>query len=203
LPIKEKLLHPLRVLKSWLEGFAEKRYAAFALFLCGFIEASLFPLSPDVLLIALGVSNPRKSLWYSLIVVAGSSVGALMGYYVGYALYDAVGNRIVEFLGVGNQFHLLLDEYRVNAWLALLLAGFTMIPFMVFSMAAGFNATVDPATVFLAALCGRVIRFVPLGILLHVFGSRAKHYFDHFLGRTVLALGLVVILLFIAARYLF
>lgn len=200
--MRPEVLHPIRKLKSWLEQFAEKPYAAVVLFLCGFIEASLIPLSPDVLLIALAVSKPRRSLWYSLIVVAGSSLGALLGYYVGYALYDAVGNRMIEFLGVGNQVQLLLQEYRVNAWLTLMLAGYTMIPFMVFTIAAGLNATVDPATLFLAAACGRVIRFVPLGILLQVYGSKVKHYLDHFLGRTVFALGLVIVLFFIVARYL-
>ncbi len=201
--MKETLLNPVRRFKAWLERFAEKPYATFALFVCGFVEASLFPLSPDVLLIALGVSNPRKSIFYSLIVVAGSSIGALAGYYVGYALYDAVGYRIIEFFGAGSQFQVLLQEYRVNAWLALLLAGFTMIPFMIFTMAAGFNATIDPMTLFFAALCGRLIRFVPIGILLYTFGPRVKYYFDHYLGRAVLVIGAVMLLFFVMSKSLF
>jgi membrane protein YqaA with SNARE-associated domain len=199
----EKVLHPIRKLKAWLERFAEKPYAVVALFLFGFVEASLFPLSPDVLLIALGVSNPRKSLFYSLIVVAGSSLGAILGYYVGYMFYGAVGDRIIGFVGVQHQFQYLLQQYRVNAWLTLLLAGFTMIPFMVFSMAAGFNATLDPAVLFLGALCGRLIRFVPIGVLLLVFGPRVKYYFDHYLGRTMLVIGAFVIAMLILGKSLF
>jgi len=202
-PVKEVLLHPIRRLKSWLEGFAEKPYAAIALFGCGFVEASVFPLAPDVLLIALGVTKPRKSIFYSLVAVAGSSVGALVGYYVGNLLFDLVGSRLLEFFGAGQQFRLLLQEYSVNAWLVLFLAGFTAIPFMVFTMAAGFNGTIDPATLFFAALCGRLIRFVPIGILLYVIGPKVKYFFDRYLGRTVVAIGLLFILFIVVARYFF
>ena len=196
-------LYPVRKLKAWLERFAEKPYATLALFAFGFIEASLFPLSPDVLLIALGVSNPRKSLFYSLVVVAGSSLGALVGYYVGYLFYGAVGDRIIGFVGVQQQFQYLLQQYKVNAWLTLLVAGFTMIPFMVFSMAAGFNATLDPGVLFLGALCGRLIRFVPIGVLLMVFGPRVKYYFDQYLGRTMLVIGALIIVMLILGKSFF
>ncbi len=201
--MNEKFLYPARKLKAWLERFAEKPYAAVALFAFGFIEASLFPLSPDVLLIALGVSNPRKSLFYSLIVVAGSSLGALLGYYVGYMFYAAVGDRIIGFAGLQHQFQYLLQQYRVNAWLTLLVAGFTMIPFMVFSLAAGFNATLDPGVLFLGALCGRLIRFVPIGVLLMVFGQRVKYYFDQYLGRTMLVIAVFIIAMLILGKSLF
>lgn len=199
----EKLLHPIRRFKRWLERFAEKPYAAAALFACGFLEASLFPLSPDVLLIALGVSNPKKSLFYSFVVVAGSSVGALVGYYVGLMLYDAAGRYIVEFLGLRTQFQYLLRQYQLNAWLTLLIAGFTMIPFMVFSLAAGFNATLSPGVLFIGALFGRLIRFVPIGLLLLMFGPRVKFYFDHYLGRTVLTIGAIIVGLFFLGKALF
>lgn len=199
----ENLLHPIRKLKEWLERFAEKPYAPGALFAFGFIEASLFPLSPDVLLIALGVIHPRKSIFYSFVVIAGSSLGALFGYYIGFMFYGMAGERIIEFFGVQSQFQYLLQQYQLNAWLTLLLAGFTMIPFMVFSLAAGFNATLDPGVLFVGALCGRFIRFVPIGALLFVFGPRVKYYFDHYLGRTLLVIGAITVVIIIAGRVLF
>ena len=199
----ERLLHPVRKLKAWLERFAQKPYAAGVLFMCGFLEASLVPLSPDVLLIALGVSNPRKSLFYSIIVVAGSALGALVGYYVGLLFYDVAGRHLVEVLGLQSQFQYLLGQYRLNALLTLLVAGFTMIPFMVFSLAAGFNATLTPGVLLFGALCGRIIRFVPIGILLLMFGPRVKYYFDHYLGRAVLVIGAVIVGLLFLGKHLF
>lgn len=199
----ERLLHPIRQLKAWLERFAEKPYAAVVLFACGFVEASLFPLSPDVLLIALGVTNPRKSVVYSLVVVAGSSLGAILGYYVGLVFYDAAGRHIIEFFGFQSQFQYLLRQYQLNAWLTLLVAGFTMIPFMIFSLAAGFNATLNPGILFAGALLGRLIRFVPIGVLLLMFGPRVKYYFDHYLGRTVLVIGAIMVGLLILGKTFF
>ena len=201
--MKEKLLHPIRKLKSWVEGFAGRPHAVFALFACGFVEASVIPLPVDVLLIALGVAKPRTAIFYSVLAAGGSLAGSLLGYLIGSVLYDAVGSRIIEFFGAGDQFGSLLYQYRSNAWLVLLLAGFTPIPFMVFAMAAGFNSTVDPATLFLGALCGRVLRFVPIGILLFIFGPTVKEQFDHYLGRTLLVLGLVLLLSLIVSRNLF
>ncbi|MEK9136159.1 MAG: hypothetical protein AAB393_03475 [Bacteroidota bacterium] len=192
--MKETVLHPIRRIKSWLEGLADRPHALAALFACGFIEASVFPLPPDVPLISLGVVNPRKSLLYALVVVAGSAMGSLLGYYIGYALYGGIGQQMLEYVGATEQVRSLLDEYRVNAWLTLLLAGFTPIPFMAFTIAAGSNAALDPVTLFLGALCGRLLRFIPVGILLHLFGPKVKDYFERYLERTILIIGFLIIL---------
>ena len=189
-----KLLNPVRKVTLWLEGFAGKPHAAIALFSCAFIEASVFPLPPDVLLIALGVTRPRRSILYSLLVVCGSSMGALLGYYLGYAVFDAVGSRLMNVSGAGGRFESLLSGYHTNAWLVLFLAGFTSIPFMVFTVAAGFNSTVDLPTLVFGVLCGRIIRFLPIGFLLVFFGARVKYYIDHYLHRFVVIIGLAVIL---------
>lgn len=194
------LLNPVRRLTAWLEGFAAKPHAVVALLSCAFIEASVFPTPPDVLLVALGVTRPRRSILYSLLVVVGSSVGALLGYYLGNAVFDAVGNRLIAFFGAGAQFEGLLSEYRTNAFLVLLLAGFTSIPFMVFTMAAGFHSTVDLPTLIVGASCGRLIRFLPIGVALFYVGPRVKYYLDHYLHRTIVIMSLAVILIFIIIR---
>ncbi|MBM2841110.1 MAG: phoA [Bacteroidetes bacterium] len=203
MPIANAFLNPIRRINGWLEGFADSRYSAFALFICGAMEASVFPLSPDILLIALGIARPRKSITYSMLVVAGSSAGALLGYYIGQAFYDTVGSGIVDFLRVGDQFQSILREYRLNAWLVLFLAGFVPIPFMVFTIAAGFNGSVDPATLFFGALCGRLIRFLPIGVLLSMLGPKVKYYLDRYLGRTMLAVSVGLILFFIISWTVF
>jgi membrane protein YqaA with SNARE-associated domain len=189
-----------RRFQSWMESFAERPYALVILFLCGFVEASFFPLSPDILLIALGVSRPRRALLYAFVVVGGSTLGALLGYAIGYGLYDVAGRSIVESFGARDAFQLLLLKYQANAWMVIGLAGFTAIPFFIFTIAAGFNATVDPATLLLAALIGRTVRFLPLGVLLYFFGPKVQSYFEKYLGRTFLAIGFILILMLLVAR---
>lgn len=189
--------------KAWLEAFALRPHATLALFSCAFVEASFFPLPPDVLLIALGVMRPRKAIFFSLLAVAGSTIGALVGYAIGRTFFDFIGSQLVDSLGVTAEFRAVLSQYQGNAWLVLLLAGFTFIPFMLFTIAAGFNATVAPGTLLVAVLCGRLLRFVPIGVLLRTFGPAVKLYFDRYLERAVLVTGVVVIAFLLLTRLAF
>ncbi len=189
-----KISEMLYGLKAWVESFAQKPYAMVALFLIAFIESSFFPIPPDVLLIALGILRPRRSVMYALVCTAGSVTGALLGYYIGYALFESVGQRIVNFYGFTDQFDAVLQLYRDNAWTAIILAGFTPIPFKVFTIAAGFKETISLQTLILASLVGRSARFLLVGGLLFMFGPAMKEYLDHNLEKLTLILGLLFVL---------
>ncbi len=188
--------------KDWVESFAQKPYALWALFFIAFVESSFFPIPPDVLLIALAVANPKQSFKFAAICTAGSVSGAFLGYYIGYAFFESIGSRIVDFYGFSDQFQFVLDKYRENAWFAIIFAGFTPIPYKVFTIAAGFNETIDLGTLALASLVGRASRFFLVGGLLFVFGPRMKEYLDRYLERLALALGLLFILGIITVKWL-
>jgi len=188
--------------KDWVESFARKPYALWALFFIAFVESSFFPIPPDVLLIALAVANPKQSFKFAAICTAGSVSGAFLGYYIGYAFFESIGSRIVDFYGFSDQFQFVLDKYRENAWFAIIFAGFTPIPYKVFTIAAGFNETIDLGTLAFASLVGRASRFFLVGALLFVFGPRMKEYLDRYLGRLTLALGLLFILGIITVKWL-
>ena len=199
----KKISEILYRIKDWVEGFAKKPNALWALFFIAFVESSFFPIPPDVLLIALAVANPRRSFFYALICTAGSVTGAFLGYYIGYAFYETIGSRIVELYGFADQFQLVLDKYRENAWLAIFVAGFTPIPYKVFTIAAGFRQTIDLVTLGLASLVGRGVRFFLVGALLFLFGPKMKEYLDKHLERLTLALGLLFVLGILTIKWLF
>jgi len=90
----------LRRLYDWVLHWAETPYGSWALFLLAFSESSFFPIPPDILLIALAVSIPKKSLKYALICSAGSVLGGCFGYLIGWQFMASVGNRIVDFYGL-------------------------------------------------------------------------------------------------------
>jgi membrane protein YqaA with SNARE-associated domain len=188
-----KPLDLLHRIKDRVEGFARKRNALWALFAIAFIESSVFPIPPDVLLIALGIANPGKSFLYAAVCSAGSVCGALLGYSIGYAFYETVGFPVLQFCGLADQFHLVLDVYRENAGLAIFVAGFTPIPFSVFTIAAGFRGTIDLSTFFLALIVGRGARFLLVGGALFVFGPKVNDYADRYLGRVTLALSILFV----------
>lgn len=186
--------------KERLEQFATKPSALPALFLISFIEGAIFPIPPDVLFLALAVSRPRASFLFATVCVAGSTAGAMLGYLIGWAFYESVGSGIVGFLGLTARFDAVLRMYHDNAWMTLLLAGFTNIPFAIFTLAAGFRRTLDPLTFFLGALAGRAVRFYALGLLLFLFGASVKRFIDRWLPAVSLALVALFVLTILLVR---
>jgi membrane protein YqaA with SNARE-associated domain len=198
----KKIIALLYSLKHWVESFAAKPYATFALFVTAFVESSFFPIPPDVLLIALGVERPKRALWYALVCTVGSVAGAFLGYYIGYAFFESIGSKIVNFYGMTDQFQIVLDKYKENAWTAIIIAGFTPIPYKVFTIAAGFNQTIDLVTLALASIVGRASRFFLVGGLLLIFGPTIKDYLDKHLEKLTIILGVLFILGILAVKYL-
>ncbi|MEO8167343.1 MAG: DedA family protein [bacterium] len=187
-------------IKNWFERFAHNPFASPVLFALAFIESSLFPIAPDFLFIPLSVIRPRRALLYAAICVAGSTLGALAGYYIGFGLFEMLGEKTLAFFGWTEVFQTVLANYRANAWSTLLLAGFTPIPFQVFALAAGFRQTIDIGTFALAVLAGRSLRFFFLGGLLFLFGERIKKLLDKHMGWVTAAVLILIILWMLAGR---
>lgn len=198
----QKLIDWLRSLKEWVERFAQKPYALWALFWIAFVEASFFPIPPDVLLIALGVATPRKSFIYAFVATAGSVCGAYLGYFIGYALFETIGKPILSFYGVSEQFESVLMRYNENGILALFIAGFTPIPYKVFTIAAGFNSTLSLWTLTVGSLIGRASRFFLVGALLFFFGASVKVFLDKYFDKLSLAFVALFIVGFVAIQWL-
>ena len=136
-PDRRPKWHLHRRLYDWVLHWADTPYGAPALFLLSFAESSFFPVPPDVLLIAL-VLGARKR-WFKLaaICTAGSVVGGVAGYYIGLALMDTVGNRIIAFYHAEQHWETVSGLYlRYDFWIVFI-AAFTPIPFKVFTIASG------------------------------------------------------------------
>lgn len=106
---------------------------AWGLFILAFMESSFFPIPPDILLIALSLASPEKALFYALICTIGSVVGGMFGYLIGYIGEEAVLKRLFSQQKI-EKVHNLFNKYEVGA---IAIAGFTPIPYKVFTIAAG------------------------------------------------------------------
>jgi len=189
-------------MKKWVEGFADRPSARWSLFAIAFIESSFFPIPPDVLLIAMGIAAPKKSYQYALICTAGSVCGAFLGYFIGYALFESVGRPILQFYGALDQFEAVLTNYRENGIMALFIAGFTPIPFKLFTIAAGFNNTLDLTTLAVGSIIGRSSRFLLVGALLYYYGASVKAFLDRYFDKLSLAFVILLVLGFVAVKLL-
>ena len=90
----------IKNLYQWVLKWADTPYGSWALFILAFSESSFFPIPPDVLLIALAVGKPEKALKFALICSAGSILGGIVGYLIGWQFMAVVGHKIVAFYGL-------------------------------------------------------------------------------------------------------
>ena len=162
------------------------------MFCIAFIESSFFPVPPDVLLLALCVGAPKKAFRFALICSAGSVLGGMLGYLIGYVAWHAVKGLFIPYVFSQALFDKVQTLYQGNAFLAILTAAFTPIPYKVFTVAAGVFG-IDFWTLVSASLLGRSARFFLVGSALFFFGPPVKllleKYFDWF-AWALLALGL-------------
>lgn len=187
----------LRKLYDWVLSWAESKYSTLALAANAFAESSFFPVPPDVLQIALSVSKPEKSFWYATVAGVFSVLGAIFGYFIGLLLYDTIGKLIIFGLGYESYFEAVGVMYKENAFLAVLGAAFTPIPYKVFTIAAGFW-DIGLMPLIVASVVGRFGRFFLVAGLIHLFGVGIKTFIDKYFN--VLT---IVFFVLVALGYLF
>ena len=191
----------LRKLYDWTLEKAAHRHAERWLFAISFMESSFFPIPPDALLAPMCVAKPEKAFRYAAICTIASVLGALLGYAIGFFLFETVGKAILEFYGVTDQFDSFSKDFNEQGWLIVLLAGFTPLPFKVITIAAG---TTHMALYILigASIISRAARFFLVAALLWKFGPPMKKWIeDHFALATTLV-GVLFVGGFVAIKYL-
>lgn len=190
----------LRKLYDWVLGWAETPYGVPALFILAFTESSFFPVPPDVLLIALALSIPAQSLYYALICSVGSVIGGAFGYLIGFEFMELIGNRIIAFYGFADRWEYVGDLYNQYAAWAVGIAGFTPIPYKLFTIAAG-AFKIDFGVFMLASIISRSARFFLVGLLIYYCGPAIKGFIDRYFN--ALATAFVVLLVggFVVLQY--
>ena len=193
--------HFIRRLYDWTTGWAHRPGGTWALFGIAFVESSFFPIPPDVLLVALCVGAPRKAFRLAFICSAGSVLGGMFGYLIGDMAWHVVKGWFIPYVFSQALFDKVQVLYQKNAFLAVLTAAFTPIPYKVFTIAAGVFQ-VSFSTLVAASIVGRSTRFFLVGGVLYFFGAPMKvlleKYFDWF-AWGLLALGICG---FVAVKYL-
>ena len=182
-----------RRLYAWVLSWAERPGGTWALFWLAFAESSFFPIPPDVLLIALAFGAPRRSWWFAAVSSVGSVLGGAFGYLLGYAFMDALGRPLLEVYGALENYQRISEWYRMYDFWAVGVAGFTPIPYKVFTLAAG-ACRINFAVFLLASLASRSARFFLVSAIVRLFGDRSRLFLEKHLdwavvGFTVLLVG--------------
>lgn len=178
------LLQPSKLMRrmyNWTLHWSKTRNAKFALFGLSFAESSFFPIPPDVLLIAMTVAHRYKWWLFASIATIGSVLGGLLGYYIGFAFFEAAGKPILNIYHLQPKFEQVARLYSQNAFLTVFTAAFTPIPYKVFTIAGGVFK-IPLTSLVVGSLLGRAGRFFTVALVLRIFGEKIskaiEKYFD-------------------------
>lgn len=149
------------------------------------------------MLLALAIARPQRAWWLGAVTAVASAVGGVIGYHLGLALYDEVARPVLTSRGLLGQMETLGRLYRGNAFLALASSGYTPIPYLLYTMAAG--ALDVPLSTFVGgSLVGRALKYAPLAALAHFLGPRAREVVERhaaWVAAVVVAILLALLLL--------
>ncbi len=170
--------------------------ASIWLFLLAFVESFIFPIPPDVMLIPMCLAKNKKAIYYSLLCTFASAVGGIIGYVIGMYLWHTVGGYIVNLYHLAPYMEKLKGLYAHWGILLLLLAGFTPIPYKVFTIFSGLMGMSFPLF-FIISFFSRGLRFVLIGLIFYFFGKKAKHIIHKYLVKLTVIFSLLIIVAFI------
>ncbi len=191
----------IRRLYDWTIHWAQTPHSTWALFILAFCEASFFPIPPDVLLMALAVALPRKSFKYALVCSVGSVLGGCFGYLIGYGFFEYLGRPIISFYNITDVFNAVSTQYQNNAFTAIAVAGFTPIPYKVFTISAGV-CKVNIFILILASALSRSARFFLIAGLFYLFGPKIKVFIEKYFNILTIIFVILLISGFVAIKYL-
>ncbi len=191
----------VRRLYNWVLSWAHSKYGVPALFVLSFAESSFFPVPPDVLLMALAISRPKKSFYYAFVCTVASVLGGILGYFIGMEFIDVVGYRIINFYNLQHEYEVVGKLYEQNAFWAVFTAGLTPIPYKLFTIAGG-AFKIDFTTFLLASILGRASRFFMVGALIYLFGPPIRTFIDKYFNLMVVIFTVLLIGGFVVIKYL-
>ncbi len=172
-----------------------------ALLVVSFVESSVFPIPPDILLIPMILARPREAWRLAALCTLASVVGGLLGYAIGYFLFDAIGRPVLEFYHAMDSYDALKAGFAEWGVWIIIIKGMTPIPYKLITIASGV-AQFDLASFIGASIISRSLRFFLVAALLWWFGDAVRNFIER---RLMLVTTLFVVALvggFVALRYL-
>ncbi|TWS99855.1 YqaA family protein [Reyranella sp. CPCC 100927] len=191
-----------RRLYDWVIALAGHRHAVPAMGAVSFLESSFFPIPPDVMLVPMVLANRAKAFRIALVCTIASVLGGLLGYAIGYYLFETLGAWVVRVYGLQSARDGFLAGFEQYGTWIILIKGLTPIPYKLVTIASG-AAHFDLFTFIWASILTRGARFFVIAALLWKFGEPVRHFIEKHL--TLLTWIFLIALVggFVAFRYLF
>jgi len=192
----------IRGLYDWTMRLATHRHALWALAAVSFIESSVFPIPPDIILIPMVLAAREKAWQFAAVCTIASVLGGMAGYGIGYFLFDSIGKPLLDFYGYSAKFAQFQGYY--NQWGAWIVggAGLTPFPYKVITIASGVTA-LNPVVFMVASVLSRGARFFLVTALLWHYGDPIRVFIEAHLGKLATAFFVLLLGGFILINYIF
>ena len=185
-------------LYNYIIRLASNAKAKYYLFILSFSESSFFPIPPDVMLLPMCMANYSRAWYFALITTVGSVLGGIFGYFIGSYSFDFI-EPFLNNWGYIDSYLIAVQWFEDWGFWAVFIAGFSPIPYKVFTIAAG--ATYMPLIPFvISSVIGRGARFYLIALLVKVFGNQAYIFIKRYIDR--IGWGLVIIVALLILMYL-
>lgn len=191
----------LKRLYDWTISLSESPRAPYALGAVSFAESSFFPVPPDVMLLPMAMARPERAWYYATICTITSVLGGILGYAIGYLLFDSVGQWLIKVYGLGDKLEAFRTMYQQYGHWIILIKGMTPIPYKLVTIASGL-AAYDFFWFVVLSVLTRGARFFLLAGLLNRFGVPMRRFIEENLALMAVLLVVTIIGGFYIAKYL-
>ena len=191
----------LRQLYDWVMGLAAHKHAQWILAIVAFAESAFFPIPPDVMLIPMTLAQRKRAWRYAFICTLASVLGGMFGYAIGYLLFDSIGKLLVAFYGMERGFETLKNWFAEYGLIIVFVAGFTPIPYKVFTISSGLTGVSFPLFV-IGSFVSRGLRFLIVCGLVYWFGPPIKAFIERYLGILTFVATAILVGGFVLLKYI-
>ena len=191
----------IRRLYDWTMAQATSPYALWVLAIVAFVESSVFPIPPDVLMIPMILAAPRRAFLIAGIATVASVAGGMLGYAIGAFFYDSIGAPILESLGKADSMSEFNTRFNDLGFWPVLIAGLTPFPYKVITIMSGWTG-LPIGTFIVTSIVARAMRFFLVAALLWKFGAPIKEFIEKRLGLMFTLFVIILIGGFYATKFL-
>ena len=190
----------MRRLYDRVMALAARPDAIYWLAAISFIEASVFPIPPDILLIPMVLARRERAFWLAAVCTVSSVLGGYVGYAIGYFAFAAIGHRILEIYGAMDKYDSVKQTFdHWGAWF-IIVKGATPIPYKLVTIFAG-TVKFDLLQFTVSSLISRALRFFLLAALLWRFGPPIRDFIERRLMLVTTAFAVLLVGGFFIIRY--
>lgn len=191
----------LKNLYEWTMRLADHPRALWALAFVSFVESSVFPIPPDIMMIPMILAAPHRAWLIALVAMVSSVAGGVLGYAIGSLAFEQIGQPILESLGKGDAMSEFNTRFNDFGFWAVLGAGITPFPYKVITIMSGWTGM--PIATFIAtSILARGLRFFIVAALLWKFGAPIRGFVEKRLGLMFTLFLLALFGGFMAVRFL-